>query len=140
LRGNRKTYFRGEGLCIYAISTLQVFIMGSTPKAPKQTSAQKAFEIEQQKALDEEVQSENRRRKALSRGQLGSVTLLKGAAANQPDAALQEPGTPVGAMSPAVSAAAIPKQTGGTPAPGVNTGGGIRKASNMAKKKRKLTK
>lgn len=51
--------------------------MGS-PSAPKTTSAQKAFEIEQRRALDTEIQEENRRRKALSRGQLGAVTLLSG--------------------------------------------------------------
>ena len=49
-----------------------------TPKVPEDTPAQKAFETEQRRALNVETQEENRRRKALSRGQLGAVTLLSG--------------------------------------------------------------
>jgi hypothetical protein len=52
--------------------------MGSTPKTPETSAAQTAFDIEQRRALDDEVKAENRRRKALSRGQLGGATLLSG--------------------------------------------------------------
>lgn len=62
----------------YPLSTVQVVIMGSKPKAPKQTAAQKAFDIEQRKALNEETIDANRRQKALGRNQLGAVTLLSG--------------------------------------------------------------
>lgn len=72
--------------------------MGSTPKPPKQTPAQKAFETEQRRSLNKEIIEENRRRKALARGQVGSVTLLSGLPAD-------------GGVA-----------NGGTPAPGVSTG------------------
>lgn len=52
--------------------------MGSTPDAPKQTAAEAAYETEQRQALNDETIAENKRRKALTRGQLGSVTLLTG--------------------------------------------------------------
>lgn len=86
--------------------------MGS-PSAPKTTSAQKAFEIEQRRALNTEIQEENRRRKALSRGQLGAVTLLSGAG-SIPTAAggAAAPDSVLGGETSSVSAAA----------PGVNKG------------------
>lgn len=49
-----------------------------TPKAPVTSPQQKAFDTEQRRALNKETQEENRRRKALARGQLGAVTLLGG--------------------------------------------------------------
>jgi hypothetical protein len=52
--------------------------MGSSPKPPKPTAAQNAFETEQRRALNDEVVEENRRRKALARGRLGAVSLLSG--------------------------------------------------------------
>lgn len=52
--------------------------MGSRPKPPKQTQAQKSFERAQQEALSKEIEDENRRRKALIRGSLGAVSLLSG--------------------------------------------------------------
>lgn len=57
--------------------------MGSTPKPPKESAAQKAFDIEQRRALNDEVIEENRRRKALARGRLGAVTLLSGLPSQQ---------------------------------------------------------
>lgn len=52
--------------------------MGSSSADLEETAQQKAFDTEQRKALNDETIEENRRRKALSRGQLGSVSLLSG--------------------------------------------------------------
>jgi hypothetical protein len=48
----------------------------SKPKQPKPTPQQVAFERSQAMALSKEVEQENRRRKALIRGQLGTTSLL----------------------------------------------------------------
>ena len=64
--------------------------MGSTPKAPKPSSSQLAFQRVQAKAIGKEISDENRRRKALIRGQLGVASLLSG--------------LPVGGGSPTVGA------------------------------------
>lgn len=85
--------------------------MGS-PSAPKTTSAQKAFEIEQRRALNTEIQEENRRRKALSRGQLGAVTLLSGLDNIPTAGGAAAPDSVLGGETSTVSAAA----------PGVNKG------------------
>jgi len=97
--------------------------MGSTPKAPKISSSQLAFERAQQTAIGKEISDENRRRKALIRGQLGVASLLSGLPGSS--------GTPiVGALpstnsSPANSTGVL---TGanipvGSPAPRFSRGG-----------------
>ena len=53
--------------------------MGSTPKAPKASPQQLAFERAQQEELNKQIQAENRRRKALTQGNLGVATLLANA-------------------------------------------------------------
>lgn len=78
--------------------------MGTSPKAPRISPAQLAFEKVQATAIGKEIDDENRRRKALIRGQLGVASLLSG--------------LPVGGGSPTVAAA-----TSGLTAPtGVLTG------------------
>lgn len=68
--------------------------MGSKPKTPKATPQQQAFEDAQARALSKETTEENRRRKALIRGQLGSQSLLTGLDAGLGSApTAQAPGT-----------------------------------------------
>jgi len=76
--------------------------MGSRPKPPKQSAAQKEFERAQRQALNKEITNENRRRKSLIRGSLGTASLLSGLPINataSPALAANSPtgaGTPVG--------------------------------------------
>lgn len=93
-----------------------------TPKVPEDTPAQKAFETEQRRALNVETQEENRRRKALSRGQLGAVTLLSGLPAD--DDVIAGPNSGTGNTSGGVlTGGAKPARTG-TASGGRNSGGG----------------
>lgn len=48
------------------------------PKMPKKTAEQQAAEIRQRQALDKEIEEEEKRAKALARGQRGRGSLLGG--------------------------------------------------------------
>jgi len=50
-----------------------------SPKKPKKTAEQKAVEHRQRSMLDEEIEEQEGRFKALARGKLGRVSLLSGA-------------------------------------------------------------
>lgn len=95
-----------------------------TPKVPGDTPAQKAFETEQRRALNVETQEENRRRKALSRGQLGAVTLLSGLPAD--DEIVAGPSSGVGNTSGGVLDGSAKPAVAGTSSGGRSNGGGGR--------------
>ena len=57
------------------------------PKAPKPTAQEKAVEIRQQRALDEEIAEQEQRFRALARGKLGTASLLGGAPRSRQEAA-----------------------------------------------------
>ena len=93
-----------------------------TPKVPEDTPAQKAFETEQRRALNIETKEENRRRKALSRGQLGAVTLLSGLPAD--DEVVTGPTSGVGSTSGGVLDGSAKPAVVGTASGGNSNGGG----------------
>jgi len=93
-----------------------------TPKVPGQTPAQLAFETEQRRALNVETQEENRRRKALSRGQLGAVTLLSGLPAD--DEIVAGPTSGIGSTSGGVLDGGAKPSVVGTASGGRSNGGG----------------
>lgn len=95
-----------------------------TPKVPGDTPAQKAFETEQRRALNVETQEENRRRKALSRGQLGAVTLLSGLPSD--DSVIAGPTSSTGNTSGGVLNGGAKPAVAGTASGGRSGGGGGR--------------
>ena len=58
------------------------------PKAPKPTAQEKAVEMRQQRALDEEIAEQEQRFRALARGKLGAASLLGGAPRSRQEAAM----------------------------------------------------
>ena len=62
------------------------------PKAPKPTAQEKAVEIRQQRALDEEIAEQEDRFRALARGKLGTASLLGGAPRSRQEAAMGRKG------------------------------------------------
>lgn len=58
------------------------------PKAPKPTAQERAVEMRQQRALDEEIAEQEQRFKALARGKLGTASLLGGAPRTRQEAAM----------------------------------------------------
>ena len=62
------------------------------PKAPKPTAQEKAVEMRQQRALDEEIAEQEDRFRALARGKLGTASLLGGAPRSRQEAAMGRKG------------------------------------------------
>lgn len=58
------------------------------PKAPKPTAQERAVEMRQQRALDEEIAEQEQRFRALARGKLGTASLLGGAPRSRQEAAM----------------------------------------------------
>ena len=58
------------------------------PKAPKPTAQEKAVEMRQQRALDEEIAEQEQRFRALARGKLGTASLVGGAPRSRQEAAM----------------------------------------------------
>ena len=58
------------------------------PKAPKPTAQERAVEMRQQRALDEEIAEQEQRFRALARGKLGTASLLGGAPRTRQEAAM----------------------------------------------------
>ena len=81
--------------------------MGSKPKAPKASAEEKAIIIRQSAELDKTMAENEKRLKAITRGKLGSKSLLGTAA----DAAKKEVGA--GSYSPDRTLQALPFSGGG---------------------------
>ena len=58
------------------------------PKAPKPTAQERAVDMRQQRALDEEIAEQEQRFRALARGKIGTASLLGGAPRTRQEAAM----------------------------------------------------
>ena len=100
------------------------------PKAPKPTAQEKAVEIRQQRALDEEIAEQEQRFRALARGKLGTASLLGGAPRTRQEAAMGRRGAGGGAVAGRSLIGSRSGYKGATSVPGF-MGGSIPNISGM---------
>jgi hypothetical protein len=87
-----------------------------SPKAPKPTARQIAVERRQAAALDEEIREQEERFRAMSRGKLGTKSLLGGVPRSRAEAAGGRAGAaPARTMLGMGGGAAGPRRAGGSP-------------------------
>jgi hypothetical protein len=87
-----------------------------SPKAPKPTAQQIAVERRQAAALDEEIREQEERFRAMSRGKLGTKSLLGGVPRSRAEAAGGRAGAaPARTMLGMGGGAAGPRRAGGSP-------------------------
>lgn len=99
------------------------------PKAPEKTAEQVAVEKRQSIMIDEEIEEQEERLKALSRGTLGRTSLLSGAPATRAAAASAS-----GTRGASRGVGSLLSGTGGTGAGGGGTGP-IRSTTRMNMRK-----
>ena len=100
------------------------------PKAPKKTAQEVAVERRQTIMLDKEIEEQEDRFRALSRGKRGTVSLLGGAPRTREEAASRGRGSGVGGSGGRSLVGGMPR-FGGMAGGSVRTAGGYGGSSNF---------